>query len=79
MIDLKSLLFHLLQKKDHKETMAENSAVLILLAQILRGFLRAKPCLRPRFRLAGHIEKPLDPADSPQTPAWRSPSFSEAR
>ena len=64
MIDLKSLLFHLLQKKDHKETMAENSAVLILLAQILRSFLRAKPCLLPRLRLAGHIEKPLDPADS---------------
>ena len=41
MIDLKSLLFHLLQKKDHKETVAKNSAVLILLAQILRSFLRA--------------------------------------
>ena len=64
MIDLKSLLFHLLQKKDHKETMAENSAVLILLTQILRSFPCAKPCLRPRLRLAGHIEKPLDPADS---------------
>ena len=63
MIDLKSLLFHLLQKKDHKEPVAENSAVLILLAQLLRSFLRAKSCLRPRLRLAGHIEKPLDSAD----------------
>ena len=62
-IDLKSLLFHLLQKKDHKETVAENSAVLILLTQILHSFPCAKPCLRPRLRLAGHIEKPLDPAD----------------
>ena len=31
-----------LKKKDHKETVAKNSAVLILLAQILRSFLRAK-------------------------------------
>ena len=64
MIGLKSLLLQFLQEKDHKEAMAENSAVLVLLNQMTRSLLRALPGLRPSLRLSGHIEKPLDPADN---------------